>query len=79
MTTPSASNFASRFMRPLFYGSTIAGLNWLVFSMPAESRLTAFGYLLLAGLLLFFYRGVVDKGQLTEWLRIWKGRNNAED
>jgi len=74
---PTASNFMNRFMRPVFYGSTIVGLNWLIVTMPPESRLVAFGYLLLAGLLLYFFRGIVDKGQLTEWLRIWKGRSDA--
>lgn len=78
MTTPSASNFASRFMRPALYISVITGLNWLIFSMPEDNRLTAFLYLLLAAILLAFYRGVVDKGQLTEWLRIWKGQSDAE-
>ena len=34
--------------------------------------------LLVAGGALYFMRGIIDKGQLTEWLRIWKGRADAD-
>tara|TARA_R100001086_G_C11799841_1_gene248556 strand:+ start:457 stop:696 length:240 start_codon:yes stop_codon:yes gene_type:complete len=73
----TGSNVASRFMRPALFGLINVGMAWLLATMPAEHKLTAFGYLLASALVLFFFRGVVDKGNLTEWLRIWKGRDNG--
>lgn len=62
--------------RPLFSAVITFGVVWTVVTLPPEAKLAGLWALLGAGAVLYFVRGVVDKGELTQWLRIWKGREN---
>jgi len=64
---------ARAWQRPIFSGVIAFAVIYLTLTLPEDDRLTALIAFLIAGGILYFVRGVVDKGQLTEWLRIWKG------
>ena len=69
---------ARTWQRPLFSAAVIVCLLWVTSKVPPEGAVAALVALLVAGGALYFMRGIIDKGQLTEWLRIWKGRANAD-
>lgn len=68
---------ARSWQRPLFSAVITGCTLWVTSKVPPESAVSALGLYLMAGAVLYFVRGVVDKGQLTEWLRIWKGQGDA--
>jgi len=63
--------------RPLFSVAVILCLLWVTSKVPPDGAVAALVALLVAGGALYFMRGIIDKGQLTEWLRIWKGQGDA--
>lgn len=68
---------ARAWQRPLFSAVITACVLWVTAKVPPDQTVSALVALLIAGGLLYFVRGVVDKDKMTEWLRIWKGRDDA--
>ncbi|MDF1769873.1 hypothetical protein [Maricaulis sp.] len=64
---------ARAWQRPLFSGVITVCILWVTSKVPPESAVAALTAFLVAGAVLYFIRGVVDKDKLTEWLRIWRG------
>lgn len=59
--------------RPLFTGAVLVGVGVCLWKLTPEHALDALKAFLWAGLFLYAFRGVIDKGALERIVKAWRG------